>query len=480
LPAAPPKALAFPSAPDVLVAPRRGRGRTSAGKALALAALALCCVGAAVGGGAWLYLSLGREEEQPPQHRAANFRFPKPGREWRPDRGVGDRLSAQMALSRQRPRSHMALLYRDYRRRSPSEAELLDEALKRLRTYFKPLDYEDPFLPENQREPKAKLGGQPAFVLEFAGTDGAVEMRGQCYLMTYRGYGYWFFTWGPAEQRPALEEGWAALRRGFQLLNDREGWKEQPRQTVPFDGSAVPYRLDFAKDLWHPEANPKDYDDKAELWLRGFEPVVDEETGKKTRVEHAGRAAHVVVLVLPKAPDLPKANQAALDFLLQHKKEKEEQPGATLAPAKDPRTDKPVLDRDAAVGAFRGHLSKLRIEHDKEHVRFALLGVVHRPEEGVLVVFCECPWERRDFWEREFQLLVESVRPRSGPAPKARGARPARPAPAARAWAAAPPAGTCRRAALRRRAARRCRAAARCPAARRRGAGRAPGPAASG
>src|SRR5439155_775915 len=40
-------------------------------------------------------------------------------------------------------------------------------------------------------------------------------------------------------------------------------------------------------------------------------------------------------------------------------------------------------------------------------------------DECTLAIFCECLWDRKDFWDREFQLLMETVRPRKGgPPPK--------------------------------------------------------------
>jgi hypothetical protein len=48
----------------------------------------------------------------------------------------------------------------------------------------------------------------------------------------------------------------------------------------------------------------------------------------------------------------------------------------------------------------------------EDRERFVVLGVVPRPEKGrLLVVWCECDWAMRDYWEPEFVILLNSLRP---------------------------------------------------------------------
>jgi hypothetical protein len=431
-----PSALSFQSEPDVLLAPRhqrKTRSRRRIGKLIVFVLIMLFCVGA-MGGGSYFLWRFFRPEDEPARRaRSGNFSFKKPPG-WQIDAEVESRMQAKLALSRAIPRSHLALFYRDYENRSPSESELLDEALKKLRGYFRPLDYEDPFASATKKDNKSKLAGEPAIVVEFQGTDNDnVEMRGQCYMLTRRGYAYWFFTWGPADDRERLEEGWDEARSHFRLLNGREGWKEKPREMVNVVGSSFPYQIDFAKDVW--EKYPTtDYIDRADLYLRGFEPMIDVDSKKKVDRKYADQRADVAVLVLPRAADLKAAYQAAVAHLIKHKRERESYEKTTIELAKDARTDKPLLDRDQEVGAFRGHLSKVRIVLDKDTVYYGLIGVARGSETGgdagTLVVFCECLWDRKDFWDREFQLLIERIRPqRGGPRPKEPEGPPTKKAP---------------------------------------------------
>jgi hypothetical protein len=245
-------------------------------------------------------------------------------------------------------------------------------------------------------------------VLEFLGLDAQdAQFSGQVYLMTAGGYGYWVFTWAPAGGREALAEQWESLRQGFALLGERKGWTPKPRGTAPFTGTAVPYQLNYATDLWRKQEKAEDSDRAVELELRGFELLVDEDTGRKKVLEHAGRAATVQVLVLPRAASLDAAEQAAKEHVLKRERALHEQ--AKFEPVKDKKSDQPITS--AKVGHFAGRLSKLELRLSADTSRYVVLGVVERGDK-VLALCCECPWDRRDYWEQEFRDLLATVRER--------------------------------------------------------------------
>src|SRR5262249_11293408 len=139
-----------------------------------------------------------------------NFRFKLPDRMWRKDDGLQKAMYANFAIRRRNPQTSMALVYRDFKTRAASDAELLEEALLRLRKYFDRVEYEAPF--QKPARDRPRLSGQPAAVIEFIGRQDEVDQSGEVYLLTYRGYAYWLFTWGPASERETLNEYWDALR----------------------------------------------------------------------------------------------------------------------------------------------------------------------------------------------------------------------------------------------------------------------------
>src|SRR6185437_13454868 len=107
----------------------------------------------------------------------------------------------------------------------------------------------------------------------------------------------WFFTWGPLAEKEQVAAEAEDVRQRFRLLNNREGWRERPPETVSTGASSacpVRYRLAYVKEMWRPEKDPKPFDPSADLVLIGHDP---------TQKAHAGKAATLRVLLLPKQPD---------------------------------------------------------------------------------------------------------------------------------------------------------------------------------
>jgi hypothetical protein len=337
----------------------------------------------------------------------ANFSFKPPDTRWSRDASLQKVMNANYAIKRNTPFSRLVLVYTDYRSRPASNAELLEGALSRLRKYFKDVEYDDPF--KQSEKNRGTLSGVPAVVMVFTGLQDEVNYAGQVYLLTHRGYAYWLFTWGPADQRDELTELWDDVRKGFVLANERENWKPRPRESELSEGSNFSFQVNHVKEVWKRDEHEK-YE-KADLVLGGYEPTVDEETGRKTMIEYSGKRATVQFLVLPSAPDLKAANQAAIDFILEE--QKKINATATFEPIPDPKTGKPLQDGPAKIGQFDGYLSKLQLSTGGENDRYVILGIVPGPK-GTLAIFCECLWTRRDYWEQEFKELLANVRPDAG------------------------------------------------------------------
>jgi hypothetical protein len=411
-PAAPPRArsseptLKVESTGDMVLSPRARRGRGLGWVKFFIGALVFVVLGSGVAVGVVLlirYLPGDDNSDLERMKTRGNFAFSKPPG-WREDKNLQFAMQVPFALTQRKPRSHMALIYRDDKTRQPSDAEMLDVALKHLRFIFATVDYEDPFQGK-QKGRTGTLGGEPAIVVEFQGTGrDEVVMRGQVYILTRQGYTYWIWIWCPEDYHDEARESWETLRGRFKLFNQRDGWKPRPPETEPFAVPDMAVRLDWIKGLWSKEDNPKDYDEMAVLALRGFEPTEDEETGKKHVVKLAGKAATVLVLVLPPAQDVKSAHAAALERI--KKKQMETYSALKVEPVKR-KNGKPIVGVE--VGALRGEWSKLQLKLDEENSHFGLLAVVTQPK-GVLAIFCECDWKRRDFWDQEFKALVETVR----------------------------------------------------------------------
>jgi hypothetical protein len=412
--------LQFNSSSDMLVSPRhqaaRQQRRSSGLRRLVMAAFVFLLLGGAAGGVIYFVRGIlpddGDDEEQQKLNRTlGNFAWKAPSG-WRVDKDAAklrQAMHVNLAMIRRNPRTSMGLYYRDYKTRAPGDSELLDVALRKLRGYFPRVEYEDPLQQENKGR-SADLGGESAIVMDFAGNDAnEVRMAGKCFMLTRQGYAYWLFVWGSEEHADQLEVRCDTLRAGFQLLNEREGWKPQPRRTKEFAGDKIPYAIHYATDLWKKATDATEYDPKAELVLRGFEPVEGEEPGNiKRREEYAGKAGEVQVLVLDRADNLAAGATAALEYI--RKRHAEVNTEVKIEPVKDQK-GKPLVS--TSVGKLRGRVSKLRVQLGDNNEKYCVLAVVNHAA-GLLVIYCECAWDQRSdqvpgYWNEEFKDLLATV-----------------------------------------------------------------------
>jgi hypothetical protein len=395
-------ALNFNSTPDVVVPHTRrlsGKGgKRRLAPLLAILVLVVLGLGLAVWGGLWLiHFKRMENAEEDPVHAASlfNCRFILPDKPWKRDRDIELHLHVNLGMRSSQSNNCMGLYFKDYKTRVPSDAEMVDEALDKLRSYFQGLAWE--------LKPKAEnvqFGGHPALALEFQGDDPeSVQMNGECHMLAYRGYAYWFFTWVPLRDKELLSPEWADLRRQFTLLDGRKGWTEKPRETEPVQGKKAKYQLAYVKGLWTPKP-AEDYDDLADLVLQGDEP----DPGRR---KHSSKSATFQVLVLPKQDNLKIAAAAAREYL--RKREEKEYPKTTFETNKDKRGAE--MDRNTDIGKEHGHLSKFRVRNTEDLERFLIVAVVNRPD-GVLVLVGDCLWDRRDFWDQEFTPLLDTLKVR--------------------------------------------------------------------
>lgn len=395
-----PSNLNFASAAEVVVP----RGRHSANKTskrrgsrwIAFTVAGVVGVALAIWGGLWLkhFVKVAQNDDDSTRAPSTyNARFAFPGKPWQRDKKIQRNLDVHIGM-KSADNNRMALLFKDYKTRMPSDAEMVEEARSRLNAYFQGLEWER----KTYDEP-ARLAGRPAQVIAFQGDNAEqVTMNGECYTMAYRGYGYWFFTWAPLsdleQDGDAIRAGWARLRQRLTLDDGRKGWQEKPRETVPIVGQKAKYRLAYVKGLWTPE-RVEDMDSQLDLLLTGQYPK-DADDKKPP----AGKNATVQVFVLPKQANLKAAVTAARDFL----KEREQNlyPASKWEPIKDKNGE---VDRAEKIGAERGHLMKLHVKSTENLERYLLLAVVNRAD-GVIVLTGDCLWERHDFWDQEFMALL--------------------------------------------------------------------------
>jgi hypothetical protein len=382
------------NAASELVVPETRRQLTKKSKRqlaplLAILSVVVLGIGAAVWGGVWLvHLNKAEKAEEGPLGGASafNFAFTPPAKPWKRDKDIELKLRVNFAMRSAERNNCLGLFFKDYKTRSPSNAELVEAAREKLGLYFQGVETEE------IKDEGGSLGGQPARGLTFVGEDPEhVPMSGECRMLTYRGFAYWFFTWGPSAEKEQVSAEWEGLRQPFRVLDGRKGWTGKPPDSTTVRGEKAKYQLTYLKGLWT-RKDAQDYDPLADLALQGAEP------DKK----HASQTATFQVLVLPKQPDLKAADAVAREYV--QKKQKELYDKIEMRVLKD--KDGEALDRDAEIGNEKGRLAKFHMQID-EAERFLVLAVVNRPE-GVVVLLAECQWDRRDFWDQAFTPLLET------------------------------------------------------------------------
>jgi hypothetical protein len=152
-----------------------------------------------------------------PSHesREFNYRFVFPDSVWKQDNLARVHVKANLlAMRRADPNAWFALAARDFKKRTPSKTEVIDEAVKRLDGYFQQFEW-DP-------APDSSLAGLPARVVNFQGKADDTLMKGECYILTCGTMTYWFTSWCPAKDAKALASEWPTIREGFNLLQTKE------------------------------------------------------------------------------------------------------------------------------------------------------------------------------------------------------------------------------------------------------------------
>jgi hypothetical protein len=315
-----------------------------------------------------------------------NYSYTFPAAPWRMDNDTKQAIQSNLfAIRRTEPNAWLALWAKDYKAYAPRDGQLFDEVYGRLLKYFTDLEYE--------QQPDAQFAGQRAMRLFFQGQakdQGA--MVGEAYLMVYKGIGYAVLTWCPKDAQPQTFPEFDDLRQRFALQGYRDNWIDK-RVPVVFHGTQAGYTLRDTQTIWKKNKLLQDAS-KADLAIEAIDPNVPDSLN----------TASVRVQIQPKKADLAQAaafarGELQKELLKESPQTKIEVVAGTSGP----------LDREGLVGDQKGHIAKLHIIQGEGRERFAIVAVAPTGEQTI-AFYCECPWDKRSLWERDFDQLLGTFR----------------------------------------------------------------------
>jgi hypothetical protein len=324
-----------------------------------------------------------------------NFRLNLAREEWKenPDARLG--LRCAVAVEKKGELIWVAIAAQDFGKRNARDSEMEKGAIERLENYFKEGELE-----WEPRAAKQPLAGQPVQRIVFQGQHDKVLFRGECYLLRYRGIGYWLFIWAPMGKnkkwqstQKELEDMQSQDNRGFVLLDGRKGWEEQPPEMDKYRGSKYAFTIQGLKGLWE-EFSAADEDAHGDLYLQRKPP---------NRERNPVKGVNVLVSVLGKkaGTTLKSAMTEAKDSLLQRLPDVGEKPKADAAPGQ-----KGELGVERKVGNVPGRVMELQVINGELQF-YALLAVVVRSKH-VFIIQCQCPWKDRANWRGEFIQMLDT------------------------------------------------------------------------
>lgn len=162
---------------------------------------------------------------------------------WEEDSAVRRPLDANV-LGRKRsdPEAYVAVVAQDWGDREPRAGELDDLMRGRLRGGFSTV--------EMQPLEGATWYGQPAQAVQFTGSLNEQQVRGEAYVMGYKGIGYAFFAWAPEGAWAGLRDEVAGLREKVHPAGYRDTWKAKKANTRTFASADGTYQVQDVDGVW--------------------------------------------------------------------------------------------------------------------------------------------------------------------------------------------------------------------------------------
>lgn len=283
-----------------------------------------------------------------------------------------------------------AVLAKDYGGRVPTNRELVELAMEKLRRKFpEKIEY------EKRSDGDETIANLPFLAHDFLGrTSDTEEVAGEFFVGTNKGIGYVFYGWTRPEDRDEAKPAWKTARQAFSLLETRAKWTLEAVNLDLAEGKG--WELRFDKKYWTQEEISKDLKEshpKAVLRVEGRIP------GRKI---YAGDMAEAYVIVLEGKGTLTDGVTLAKKYLTDLEKPVDESP-ATLESTLT--LEEEQLDKKIESQGAPQMRQLLRLLAGGDATKIYLIQVGSGNKQTVLLA-ASCPIGARKLWEENLINLA--------------------------------------------------------------------------
>ena len=334
--------------------------------------------------------------------RDKNFAFKLPGGSWERDAETQSAMNVTViALHRtEAPEAWVAFSVSDFKDRSPMQHELRDKMNDHLQRTFDNLPAELPLEPATWGQHKNALKCQ------FRGTrkNSDTVCVGECYMLAYKGIGYWAYTWAAERDYDAVHDELQRVREMFRTMNERDKWTDRVgnKVTYPRRGNQkYRYQLSNYEKIWNepPGLVPTDEDPKADSLLKA-------ELRNRNKQDRPP-AATLVVMAIDDGGD---PMTAAGTYVKKRHSPDPEVFGPTQITelTGEPAGDPPIGEEATAIAPVRLKVSPGGANASKSAEKLVVYAAI-RSDNKVIIAEANCPWTQREIWERRLNQLVGSL-----------------------------------------------------------------------
>lgn len=323
------------------------------------------------------------------QFREVNFAIKVPDG-WEVDDDA--RMTAKVnviALKKSDSSARIAIATSNFRDRNPQPGELMEGIVsERLKAMFTDLE---------TTTTEGNWLGRDATKVTFRGRGMKPEgnFAGEAYALGVHGHGYWLIAWSLEADFATVSGDLATLEKNCRLIDPKKEWKPSTSGVTTIAAENSEYRLLDGDQWWVKQADPKDEDPKADMFLKArFKSNV--------RTDFPPEACAVVYL-FPGSTNDPMGTLRSYVKTRYAKKE-----GFDIKIWKDV-SDDPQGDPPGAGVTGNQDVPRYHAESEnKAGSKLVVLSAI-ATHSGVVGIEAYCPWSDRSKWEKRLMALAASL-----------------------------------------------------------------------